>query len=287
MATLWQQAARISHAARDSGVLKPIETERLTVTEHGIPFVIRELSSLRDKSQALQRLEQAGDRRQNPFLPPEPALVVSDIPPHHRCVLNKFCVIERHLLLVTRVFESQSQALNRSDFRALAICLAEGPALVFFNGGPDAGASQPHKHLQLLPLDQEAPPPFTPLLEAAVNLGLSRVPELPFAHSLIGLPTGLLQEPDSAADWLTRQYRKLLDALAIKVTKDGDVRQAYNLLLTDRWMLAVPRRCEKSGDVSVNALGFVGWVLVKRHEQAERLKAEGLMETLIAVTGKS
>jgi len=286
MATLWQQAATTSQSARECGALKPIETETFAVTENGIPFLIRMLSSLRDKAEALQRLEQAGDRRQNPFLPPDPALLVKEIPPRHRCVLNKFCVIDRHLLLVTREFESQSRLLTHADFRALASCLAEGPALAFYNGGPEAGASQPHKHLQLLPLDRIGPPPFAALLNAAVVGGFERVADLPFQHRLVALPEQLLQHPDRAADWLTRQYRQLLDTLAIGVAADGEVQQAYNLLLTDRWLLLVPRLREKSGEVSVNALGFVGWLLVKRREQAEWLKAQGLMQTLIAVSGK-
>ncbi|NVK44099.1 MAG: phosphorylase [Oceanospirillaceae bacterium] len=287
MDRLWYQAANASLAARNSGMLKPIDTEALAVTENGISFVIRMLSSLRDKSEAQQRLAEAGDHSHNPFLSPEPALRVCEVPPAHRCVLNKFCVIDRHLLLVTREFEPQSQALNPSDFRALARCMREGPALAFFNGGPDAGASQPHKHLQLLPLDQTAPPPFAALLDAAAARGCDRAPALPFRHHLTALPDGLLRNADEAADWLTQHYRQALNALGIEVDATGEVKQAYNLLLTPRWLLMVPRRCEKRGDVSVNALGFVGWLLVKRQNQAERLKAEGLMRTLMIVSGAS
>ncbi|WP_188859748.1 DUF4922 domain-containing protein [Marinobacterium nitratireducens] len=285
MTTIWQQAARTRAAAIACGALKPIATESLEICEHGIPFVIRVLSSLRDKSQALERLHQAADRHHNPFLTPEPELLVSEVPPAHRCILNKFCVIDRHLLLVTRDFEPQSRVLNRQDFAALATCMRQGPALAFFNGGPDAGASQPHKHLQMLPLDKTAAPPFGPLLDDAATRGLGQVPQLPFRHRLVALPQKLLQDTTAAAEWLNGRYRSALDALGIEVSAGSDVRQAYNLLLTARWMLLVPRLGEKSGEVSVNALGFVGWLLVKRRKQAECLQAQGLMDTLIAVSG--
>lgn len=284
MTNLWQQAARTSRQALDCGALQPIETQSLQVRENGIDFRIRVLSSLRDKSEALRRLARAGEQQRNPFLPPETALFVADVGPSHRCVLNKFCVIERHLLLVTREFEPQLQVLNRADFAALAHCMAAGPALAFYNGGPDGGASQPHKHLQLLPLGDGLILPFDPLLSVATGPAPGTAPRLPFAHRLLAPPPTLRSRPDDAAPWLHETYRAMLDELSIEVAADGQVQQGYNLLLTENWMLLVPRSRERVGDVSVNALGFAGMLLVKRREQAQWLKRQGLMNALVAVT---
>jgi len=77
---------------------------------------------------------------------------VGDISATHVGLLNKFCVLEDHLLMVTRDYAEQTELLDESDFHALLCGLAAVDGLAFYNGGTDAGASQPHKHLQLVPL---------------------------------------------------------------------------------------------------------------------------------------
>ena len=79
-------------------------------------------------------------------------MFVADISPTHVCLLNKFNVIDHHLLVVTRAFEEQDAAINAADFAALWVCMAEVDGLAFYNGGKLAGASQRHKHLQIAPL---------------------------------------------------------------------------------------------------------------------------------------
>jgi ATP adenylyltransferase len=66
--------------------------------------------------------------------------------------LNKFNIIDHHLLIVTRTFKEQETWLTLQDFEAMWACLNEIDGLVFYNGGKTAGASQRHKHLQLVPL---------------------------------------------------------------------------------------------------------------------------------------
>ena len=88
----------------------------------------------------------------DPFLPYEPDMFVADISPTHVCLLNKFNVIDHHLLVVTRAFEEQDAAINAADFAALWACMTEVDGLAFYNAGKRAGASQRHKHLQIAPL---------------------------------------------------------------------------------------------------------------------------------------
>ena len=54
----------------------------------------------------------------------------------------------------------------------------------------------------------------------------------------------------------------------------------YNLLLTRRWMLLVPRAQEFFGAISVNALGFAGALLAKNDQERETLKQQGPMAVL-------
>jgi sulfate adenylyltransferase (ADP) / ATP adenylyltransferase len=285
MEDLWAITHRVSQAALAGGALRPIATESLAMEEAGIPFTLRVLAHLAEKPSLDQRPGPESPRQANPFLPPDPALLVAEVPPAHRCVLNKYCVIRDHLLLVTRDFAPQEAALTRQDFMALARCLAAGPALAFYNGGRAAGASQPHKHLQLVPLGDAMTLPFDPLLTRAAAAGASRATELPFPHRLTALPEDLLSRPDTAEAWLHRGYRDCLDALDLGVAPDGRVRHPYNLLITARWLLLVPRRRERVGGVSINALGFAGALLAASREQGDALRRRGLMASLVSVAG--
>ena len=61
----------------------------------------------------------------NPFLPYDEDLYVADLSPTHVCLFNKFNVFEHHLLIVTRQFVDQETPLDRTDFEALAVAMAE------------------------------------------------------------------------------------------------------------------------------------------------------------------
>jgi ATP adenylyltransferase len=60
-------------------------------------------------------------------------------------------------------------------------------------------------------------------------------------------------------------------------------RGPYNLLVTRRWMLLVPRTREHFGSISVNALGFAGSLFVRDDAEMDALRAEGPMGVLRAV----
>jgi ATP adenylyltransferase/5',5'''-P-1,P-4-tetraphosphate phosphorylase II len=88
----------------------------------------------------------------NPFSPYDPLMYVANVPPTHVCLLNKFNVVDQHLLAVTAAFEHQAVRLNAADFAAWWACIgAVGEGLGFYNCGPESGASQPHKHMQIIP----------------------------------------------------------------------------------------------------------------------------------------
>jgi ATP adenylyltransferase len=142
--TLWHRLLATTTDALQSGALEPIETRGSQCEDRGIRFLIRMVVNLRNKPQ--------GDENRNPFLPYERGLYVADASDTHVCLLNKFNVVEHHLLIITRAFEHQEEMLTTADFQALWRCLLEYESLGFYNSGSGAGASQPHKHLQLVPL---------------------------------------------------------------------------------------------------------------------------------------
>lgn len=294
--TLLSALTRQTAHALDCGALRPIETEQTIISDAGVDFLVRKVSSLTRKEQArngaastTSGTAQTNSARpaSNPFLPHDPDLFVADVSNTHIALLNKFNVIDHHLLIVTRTFVPQEALLDLDDFEAWLACLAEIDGLGFYNGGAAAGASQPHKHLQLVPLplgDANTPLPMETLLGTApAGPGIVTVPALPFAHAFARL--------DSAAGTATARaalalYDTMRAALGIGATKgDGTTQQSapYNLLLTRRWMLLVPRSVESAAGISVNSLGFAGSFFVRDTEQMETLQRVGPMSVLAGV----
>ncbi|KEQ14653.1 hypothetical protein GZ77_10075 [Endozoicomonas montiporae] len=51
--------------------------------------------------------------------------------------------------------------------------------------------------------------------------------------------------------------------------------EPYNLLMTDHWMMVIPRARDRYQGISINALGFAGLILVKNDEQLETVQSVG------------
>jgi ATP adenylyltransferase len=276
---LWSRILSTTRRATEAGVLEPITTDRVVVEECGIPFVVHILARLDRKVRARERQKETGE---NPFLPPDPRLTVAVVSDTHLCVLNRFNVIDHHLLIITRRFADQDELLDLEDFEALARCMAEVDGLGFYNAGTVAGASQPHKHLQLIPLPLGSGPAPTPMDEIIGRIDAShdvvRIPSLPFVHAIVQLPDREFSISDTRT--LYDVYFRLLDAVGIH-----DAGRPYNLLVTRRWMLAVPRHSEFNEGISINALGFAGSLLVRDQEQLAVVRSRGPLSVLAAVVG--
>ena len=282
---LWHAIARQRRQALARGVLQPIETNCTFIDDGDVRFVVRSVSRERkveDKT-ASQRRAAAN----NPFLPYEEALFVADISNTHIALLNKFNVIDHHLLIVTRDAEDQEALLTLNDLHALWACMTEFEALAFYNGGTVAGASQRHKHLQMVPLPLAPQGPAIPIepLIAKVRVGdtISALPQVPFVHAFSRLDPLLSARPDEAAAIMLERYYALLSAVGLAATKvDNALRQSgpYNLLIARSWMLLVPRSREFFDSISVNALGFAGSFFVRNDEQARAIKTVGPMKVL-------
>ena len=67
-------------------------------------------------------------------------------------MFNKFPILSNHLLVISKEFEPQNHKLNITDFEAVLIGMkALETGVSYMNCGINAGASQPHKHLQVIP----------------------------------------------------------------------------------------------------------------------------------------
>ena len=271
----WQAVVTQTERALACGALRSFDTVQSVIEDSGVRFLVRQAANLARKEEAsklaAKSTADAASAWRDPFSPCEEALRVGDIGERHFLLLNKFNVLAHHLLIVTTDFEPQESLIGQEDFAALFACLDRFDGLGFYNGGTVAGSSQPHKHLQIvpLPLDGHALP-VEASIEAARTSGVFRAPPLAFTHAAAWL------EDNSAAN-AHAIYLQLLNAIGVQPFDVAGVAHQsapYNLLVTRRWMLAVPRGVSHVEGVAVNALGFAGSLFVR--DDAQR----GIVETL-------
>jgi sulfate adenylyltransferase (ADP) / ATP adenylyltransferase len=193
------------------------------------------------------------------------------------CLLNKFNVVNNHLLIVTRDFEEQDNLLTLNDFIALWACLQEIDGLAFYNGGELAGSSQRHKHLQIVPLPFIPDTEFLPIAPVINRVqfknSLGTIPSFPFQNAIASLDLTSFNNPLIAAQSMLDCYYSLLENVGFILEKN-QIQQpgAYNFLATKKWMLIIPRSQESYLKISVNSLGFAGSLFVKNQASFDLLK---------------
>jgi len=265
-----------------SGALEPLLSREVVVVDGGVPFLVRQLDSLQRKARAVAPL---GVTPTDPFCPWDPALYVGAVSSTHVALLNKFNVLEEHLLIVTVKPEPQTQLVTLEDWRAWYAGLSARPSLGFYNGGKEAGASQPHKHLQLVPLPLGRGVPGVPiapwLASATGEEGLDVLADYPVHHAFARLSPSGEQGLDAEASF--DAWCRLARAAGLGDPRQGEPqRLPYDLLATTDWLLVVPRRRECVLDTSLNALAFAGSLLVKDARRLSEVRARGPVSLLQA-----
>ena len=287
---LWRSVVTQTQTALACKALQPIATSQSMIVDGGVPFSVRCVSSLLRKDIDTKAKRNTLRQGINPFLPPEEPLKVSNISDTHFTVLNKYNVFEYHLLIVTRQYEHQQTLLTESDFSALWTCLTDYPSLGFYNGGEIAGASQPHKHLQLVPLPltkTEAIPIDKALLDLLPTGRFHRLPVFEFAHCFYRLKEFAGIQP--AAEETVDVYCAMIKELNLPtetINNEQRLVQPYNLLVSREWMMLVPRSVEKFYGISINALGYAGSFFVRKEEQIETIRKHGPLQSLQSVSVK-
>jgi ATP adenylyltransferase/5',5'''-P-1,P-4-tetraphosphate phosphorylase II len=121
-------------------------------------------------------IEKEKKKNPNPFFfsPFEKGCLVSKKWKNHILLFNKFYVIPKHLLIVTKKVESQRSLLTKRDFKTtIEVLLSMGEnALAWYNHGVNSGGcSKSHKHLSVIPINKRT---------------LATLPLLKLAEELIG-----------------------------------------------------------------------------------------------------
>ncbi|GJQ15562.1 hypothetical protein GpartN1_g7353.t1 [Galdieria partita] len=292
---------QVYQKALSKGAVIPIATQSFHLVQNSIQFLVRVLTEAQEKKKASNQVG-------NPFLPYDPNLYVVDLTETHVCLLNKFCVVPLHILLVTKFFEPQN-ILTERDFEAASVVLSQWNGVCFYNSCKVAGASQQHKHLQFIPyIDMNSDPsivvtdnvvPFDHLLGNCVD---QKVDAFPFVHLVVSLQdldwSNAEEDIHQKSKYLARTYYSLLNQLSSQLehfpdeygtvgmpSKEERRRQEsnpfpYNLIFTREWMYIVPRSLDEWQGIAVNALGMVGTLLVKNQESWSHLKSVGPLELL-------
>ncbi|TVS06278.1 MAG: ATP adenylyltransferase [Cyanobium sp. PLM2.Bin73] len=279
---IWQEALERSRRAEAIGALVPLSTERLSYPELE-PFSLRRLLSKTPKHL------RGGGPKPNPFLPWEPDLEVRRLADAHVVLLNKYPVQPGHVLVITQQWQPQAGWLRPLDWAAVAHVGGDTGGLWFFNSCAAAGASQPHRHLQLLPRRSgEASCPLAALFieqlrDPAPAGGGAR---WPWRYALSPREHGHPSASEEArAEELQRLYQAHAAALGLgDPAHDPQPRHPYNLLFDDTWFLTVRREREHCAGFSLNALGFAGYLLVSERSDLGWLLEHGPWELLRRVS---
>ena len=196
---------------------------------------------------------------------------------------NKFCLIPGHLLVVPRAFMPQEAGPSAALLALSLRAATQYGALAFYNAGRHSGFSQPHMHMQVVPLpldggvDGGEGAPVDAAF-AAPRVEGQRLQLAPFARLGVSHAACLLKAEHGEGDGaqLEHTLRRLLAEVGAP--------ESYNVCMTARWMLVVPRSAEEveGRPFALNALTWAGTVLCKDSDDVT--DAEGLARILQAIS---
>ncbi|KAI0862711.1 HIT-like domain-containing protein [Xylaria cubensis] len=275
--------------AQANGDLIYYPTQVAILTVGSFAFQLRYSPSLAQKPKPPKPVE-PNAKPFNPFENPSPALLVAQLPPSHRLVLNKFAIVPEHFILATSDFKPQTHLLETSDVDAAYACIQAyrntGEELfVFFNSGSHSGASQSHRHLQLLPVNRMKD--GLENIEHGEKWGV-------LADKVCGkretLPFSVFTSPISAdmtagekhLAYLSLYKRAVRATIAnVEAVSEGEAQISYNFAMTSTCMALCPRTAEGAsfkddngndiGSVALNGTVLAGTALVKSKPEWDAL----------------
>ncbi len=261
----WEKALQKTKISINSKSLFPLQTTDITKNLYkGNDFIIRELDITKFKKNTL-----IGPKI-NPFKPWDKILEIDSIGNGHQLILNKYPVQLGHVLLITNEWKEQNGWLDIKDWEAIKEVNKDTSGLWFFNSGPLAGASQPHRHIQLLRRDpSELSCPREKWILALNNLNYKNEK---FSKNIILKKFSKSLNEEN----IHEIYKDLSHNLGLGDPRnDKKPKYPYNLIFTDRWMIIIKRKTDNLFGISINALGFAGYILVTENSDIKYLRELG------------
>ncbi|KAK4047279.1 ATP adenylyltransferase domain-containing protein [Microbotryomycetes sp. JL221] len=172
----------------------------------------------------------------------------------HSLVQNLHALCEEHSMIVPTFveghFRSQTTDLLLSDLEAAWQIISqyredEREVIMFYNGGPLAGASQPHLHMQFCPFQNRTPGPVAVARDLPLNLPTVTPFTLPLPWIMFCVPLGPSPKAQTAYEAyvaLLKHSKSFIDELDDSDTPPaGPKRESYNFLLTSTHAFLMPR----------------------------------------------
>ena len=261
--SIWSKALKISRKAVNCGAVIPLNTIKYSSIDECCDYELRFL-----KSPIPKYLLEYGPKR-NPFTPWDSRLQIQSINNKHTLILNKYPVQLGHMLLITNSWEPQNGWLSEDDFEAILSVDNDTTGLWFFNSSKEAGASQPHRHFQLLPrhYNERVCPRYGWFCSLLNN---SKANNSEISHCIAIRPRH--KKNDLSSNDLFSSYKSMLYELNMGeidiITKPL---KPYNLLITSDWIALITRKTDRSNGFSINALGFAGYFLATKKSDIDIL----------------
>lgn len=261
---LWLKALEVSKVAIDCGALQPLKTIEYKITNSKYQYKLRLLEN------KTPYFNSEYGPRVNPFIPWDKPLEVKSLSDKHVVILNKYPVQLGHMLLITKQWKPQSGWLDKDDFNEIINIEKDTNGLWFFNSSKEAGASQPHRHIQLLRRgENEIICPREEWFRSRSNKNNDLTSNM---NKSISIKTRKSESPYD----LYKAYKSLCIKMNVgNIDSDKFPLVPYNLLITNEWIAIIRRIKEKSYGFNINALGFAGYFLGKKNSDIKLLVNEG------------
>ena len=270
----WEKALAQSEISISRGSLFPLDTSVINNKIYkSDDFLIKKLDTSKFKKNFVY------GPKVNPFNPWEKDLEIEKIGNNHQLILNKYPVQLGHILLITNDWKPQIGWLDIDDWLALKTVNNDTSGLWFFNSGPLSGASQPHRHLQLLRRSsQEIICPREKWILGIIEKPLkNKVYEKKIKVKKFNLSNN--------AESLYKTYLEIANYIGLGDPINNEIPLfPYNLLITNNWIAIIRRSKDYKLGFNINALGFAGYILITDNSNLlylEKNGAEKLLENFI------
>ena len=175
-----------------------------------------------------------------------------------------------HILLITNTWKPQNGWLDINDWLAIQKVNKDTSGLWFFNSSPIAGASQPHRHFQLLrrSKDEISCPRDKWFLEKIINKDSNSK----LNKNIIVSKFNFIENSLSLFELYLELSKKI--GLGDPINNKNPL-YPYNILITNRWIAIIKRSNDHIHGFSINGLGFAGYLLVTEKSDINYLNKFG------------
>ena len=261
----WKKALYQTQISINKNSLFPLETTVVTREYYdNNDFLIRKLDTSRFK-----KINSYGPKI-NPFKPWDKILEIDKIGSTHQLILNKYPVQKGHILLITNTWKPQNGWLDINDWLAIQNVNNDTSGLWFFNSSPIAGASQPHRHFQLL--RRAYGNVSCPREQWFIDLDINKDFNSKLKKNIVVSQFNFLENTSN----IYNLYLKLSKKVGLgDPINDQKPKHPYNILITNSWIALIKRKYDNIHGFSINGLGFAGYLLITNNSNINYLKNYG------------